>query len=193
MGTTFARLRAFGVAALLPLSSCADREPTTPESSAIPVVAGFTSAQSVAGFCPEASDAQDLARGYQSALRDVRRICRAGGGPDCDAAVLAADAAFGALQAQHQTLVLACTSIDAPAEVCDGVDNDDDPGTLDGADDPLVGTACDGPDSDLCTEGAMACTGGGLVCSDLTADNVEVCNGLDDDCDGATDEGGVCG
>lgn len=193
MGTTVARLPAFGLAALLVLYGCADGEPTTPEASATAVVAGFTSAQSVIGFCPEASEAQDLARGYQSALREVRRTCRAGGGAECDAGILAADAAFGALQVEHQTLVLACSSIDAPADVCDGVDNDNDPATPDGADDPLAGTECDGPDSDLCAEGVMMCTGGSLVCSDISADNVEICNGIDDDCDGTTDEGGVCG
>ena len=52
-----------------------------------------------------------------------------------------------------------------------------------------VGTACDGPDTDLCTEGALACdASGGVSCTDATGDSVETCNGMDDDCDEAIDE-----
>ena len=53
----------------------------------------------------------------------------------------------------------------------------------------MIGHACDGADSDLCEEGTYACESGSLVCSDTTGDNVEVCNGVDDDCDGQIDEG----
>lgn len=72
-------------------------------------------------------------------------------------------------------------------EVCDGVDNDCD-GQTDEAD-PLIGTACDGPDSDLCYEGTLACVSGSLACTDNTGDSIELCDGVDNDCDGATDEG----
>jgi hypothetical protein len=34
-----------------------------------------------------------------------------------------------------------------------------------------------------------AAAGGGTVCSDVTSDSVETCNGADDDCDAASDEG----
>ena len=49
--------------------------------------------------------------------------------------------------------------------------------------------ACDGPDSDLCLEGVNSCAGGSLVCSDATGSTTELCNGIDDDCDGIVDDG----
>ncbi len=74
------------------------------------------------------------------------------------------------------------------AETCNGVNDDCDGMTDEGFG---LGVMCDGPDADLCSEGMVVCaaTGGGTTCSDLTADSVETCNGLDDDCDTAMDEG----
>ncbi len=75
------------------------------------------------------------------------------------------------------------------ADVCDGVDNDCNPGTPDGAADPALGDPCDGPDSDLCDEGALQCSGGALVCSDATGDLLDVCDGVDNDCDPSSADG----
>jgi len=77
------------------------------------------------------------------------------------------------------------------SEICDGADNDCNPVTEDGADDPQLGAACDGPDSDLCLEGVLSCGGGSLVCDDATGTTVETCDGSgqDEDCDGQVDEG----
>ncbi len=77
--------------------------------------------------------------------------------------------------------------------VCDNQDNDCNSGTPDGSGDIWYGSACDGPDMDLCNEGIYQCTSGSQTCSDTTGDNVEVCDGIDNNCDGQTDEGGVCG
>ncbi|MFC1889575.1 MopE-related protein [Thermodesulfobacteriota bacterium] len=74
-------------------------------------------------------------------------------------------------------------------EFCDGVDNDCDPSTADGAGEGWRGDACDGPDSDLCEEGTLACVGGELSCTDETGDNPDLCNGLDDDCNPETADG----
>jgi hypothetical protein len=75
-------------------------------------------------------------------------------------------------------------------DLCNGLNDDCDAASADGSEDPLVGIACDGVDSDLCKEGTSSCSAGAIVCSDNTGNNVEVCNGLDDDCDNTTDEGG---
>ncbi len=72
-------------------------------------------------------------------------------------------------------------------EVCNTTDDDCDMMADEGF---MVGMRCDGPDSDTCQEGAWACdVSGGSSCTDTSTDNVETCNGMDDDCDGATDEG----
>ncbi|HAN30732.1 MAG TPA: hypothetical protein DCQ06_03975, partial [Myxococcales bacterium] len=73
-------------------------------------------------------------------------------------------------------------------EICDGKDNDCDGKTDEGFD---VGAACDGPDADKCKFGKIQCTKSGqAVCSTETKVNQkEICNDLDDDCDGVTDEG----
>jgi hypothetical protein len=72
---------------------------------------------------------------------------------------------------------------------CNGLDDDCDPASDDGDEDPFLGADCDGPDSDFCDEGIYSCEGGTLSCSDETGDDVEVCDGEDNDCDGTTDEG----
>ncbi|MCC6521653.1 MAG: hypothetical protein IT373_03230, partial [Polyangiaceae bacterium] len=77
-------------------------------------------------------------------------------------------------------------------DTCNGLDDDCDAASADGSEDPLNGTACDGADTDLCNEGTRSCPAGSLVCSDATGNTVEVCNGLDDDCDTLVDEDGVC-
>lgn len=75
------------------------------------------------------------------------------------------------------------------AEICDGLDNDCNTATADGSADPLAGVACDGPDADACLEGVQACTAGAIKCSDNTGNSVELCDGLDNNCDGSIDEG----
>ena len=78
-------------------------------------------------------------------------------------------------------------------ELCDRIDNDCNGLTDESF--PLLGTACDGPDEDSCEEGFFVCEEADedkltLRCAEEpTGDlHVERCNGLDDDCDGLTDE-----
>ncbi len=73
------------------------------------------------------------------------------------------------------------------AETCNGINDDCDGATDEGFG---LGAMCDGGDADSCDEGVVICAaaGGGTTCSDTTGNSVELCNGLNDDCDGATDE-----
>jgi hypothetical protein len=78
------------------------------------------------------------------------------------------------------------------AEICNGIDDDCDPTTADGADDPRLQRACDGPDADRCREGRLVCDGGRLRCTDETDDSREECNAVDDDCNGYIDDSAGC-
>jgi len=74
------------------------------------------------------------------------------------------------------------------AESCNAID--DNCNSLTDEDFPTKGDACDSADPDLCTNGTLACMadGTGLECvNDVPKE--EVCNGIDDDCNGATDDG----
>ncbi len=80
-----------------------------------------------------------------------------------------------------------------PPELCNGIDDDCDPSTVDGSDDPALGMACDGAsDTDLCQEGETVCKDGSVECDEEADDATESCNRMDDDCNGIIDDRTGC-
>jgi len=76
-------------------------------------------------------------------------------------------------------------------ERCDGVDNDcdgiidNDPVELHSVNQRMCGYNATG----ICAYGTKYCVEGDVKCFDATMPENEICNNLDDDCDGAVDEG----
>jgi hypothetical protein len=99
-----------------------------------------------------------------------------------------------------------CQPTSGGVEVCNGTDDDCD-GQIDELPSPgepplcdptgakCAGVACvpDVPTGvHVCTPGRYACINGVMDCLGAVLSTPEVCNGLDDDCNGQTDEGDLC-
>jgi hypothetical protein len=77
----------------------------------------------------------------------------------------------------------------APLDPCNGVDDDCD-GRFE--EDANVGNPCGSNNTAPCHFGATACIGGNIVCVGAVDPQNEICNGLDDNCDGVGDNNAPC-
>lgn len=83
---------------------------------------------------------------------------------------------------------LVCNQNQQPSsEICDGVDNNCN-GTIDDGN-PGSGGSCMTGQPGVCAQGTFQCQGGTLVCVPNTPPSVEVCDGIDNDCNGVVDNG----
>jgi uncharacterized protein (TIGR03382 family) len=85
--------------------------------------------------------------------------------------------------------MLVCTGGVGPTvEVCNGIDDDCNGIVDDNV--PGEGQACG---QGMCMDGMTKCIAGTIQCVGGATSGTEVCNGMDDDCDGKIDEGPLCG
>ena len=80
----------------------------------------------------------------------------------------------------------ACAGTAAVAELCNGQDDDCDGSTDEG----ITPTACTAQNANGVCKGEETCTDGKIGCT-AKQPAAETCNGVDDNCDGSTDEGSV--
>jgi hypothetical protein len=76
-------------------------------------------------------------------------------------------------------------TVQPSSEICDGKDNNCD-GQIDEGN-PNGGVACNTGKLGVCAAGTTACTNGIVVCNQNVQPSTEVCDGLDNNCDGTID------
>ncbi len=82
---------------------------------------------------------------------------------------------------------LSCNASTPATETCNGVDDDCDGVTDQG--NPGGGVNCGTGKLGVCEPGTTICANGGILCSQNVQPSDEICNGIDDNCDGVVDEG----
>ena len=150
---------------------------------------------------PDQADEDDDGRGDACNMCDpMPELCN-GGDDDCDN-VVDEEAEGTGVECETERVgacrvgTMVCTdgmlecapTTDPAGEICDGVDNDCD-GTTD-EEVPGAGEPCDTGRPGVCGDGTTVCLAdvGQVRCEPDTPESPEVCDGLDNDCDGANDE-----
>ncbi len=107
------------------------------------------------------------------------------GGGACDTGLLGA-CKPGLFQCTGGKIVCAQT-VQPVAEKCNGIDDNCNGQTDEG--NPQGGANCDTGQFGACAAGTQKCQNGALVCVQNVAASAEVCNNIDDNCDGVVDNG----
>jgi len=146
-------------------------------------VAGCTGG--VPGNCVPGTPSAEVCNGVDDDCNGTIDDGNPGGGGACTTGASGVCAA-GTTNCVNARLVCS-QNVQASAEVCDGLDNDCNGQVDDG--NPGGGSACSTGQQGVCAPGTTACTGGAIVCNRNVNPTAEVCDGLDNNCNGSVDEG----
>jgi hypothetical protein len=106
-----------------------------------------------------------------------------GGGASCNTGLLGVCSA--GTTACSAGAVMCNQNVASSAETCDGLDNNCNGAVDDG--NPGGGVACNTGKAGVCAAGTTACAAGSVKCNQNTQPSTEICDGLDNNCDGLVD------
>ena len=111
-----------------------------------------------------------------------------GGGGNCDSGQPGV-CSGGVLECKNGSLKCVA-NVKPSSEICDNKDNDCNGQTDEG--DPGGGSSCNTGQAGICVPGTQHCVGGSVKCQQDNQAAAESCDGLDNNCNGQTDEGDLC-